>query len=90
VSPKIPKNVLSDDSGCREQKLFENDTADEPRPAGAERAANRGVPHATQRPRERQVREVRARDQHDAADRAEEQQEPELKDRFVPRTTPTL
>ncbi len=64
-------------SGCREQKLFENDTADEPRAAGAERASNRRVPHSTQRPRERQVREVRARDQHDAADRAEQQPEPE-------------
>ena len=64
-------------AGCRQQQLFEHDPADEPRAAGAECASNRGLAHPAERPRQRQVRQVRAGDQHDAADRAEQQQQPE-------------
>ena len=56
----------------REHELFEDDAGDEPSAARAERAADRRVAQAADRTGQRQVRQVRARDQHDAADRAEQ------------------
>jgi hypothetical protein len=57
--------------------LLEHHTAHESSAAGAERASHRSLAQAPQRPRERQVRQVCARDQDDAADRAKQQQQPE-------------
>jgi hypothetical protein len=58
-----------------EQHLLDDCLRDEAATAGAERCPDRHVARTGQRPRKRQVGEVRARDQQHRADGAHQEQE---------------
>ena len=70
--PAIASTSPSERAAAREHDAFGQHLRDEPPPAGAERGADRDLLLPRRRPREQQVRQVRAHDQHHHADGAGE------------------
>ena len=84
-TPHLRHEHAEDAADSRQEQALGEQLPDEADPLGAERRADRHLAHAADGPRQHQVGDVRARDEQQAADRAEEheQRQPDAADEPV-------